>query len=134
MSDEHQETSLELSRKLVVLAAERTLSAWIRTALSLMALGFVIDRFGLILHRLPTSGAHSPLYPRMLSTWGGSILVGMGVLMTLAAGIRYLHFARGYRNQRSTTLGPSLHMGALFALLLAAFGTALIVLLTAVLP
>ncbi|MBB6183661.1 YidH family protein [Oleiagrimonas soli] len=134
MTDEHEDTSLELSRKLVVLSAERTLSSWIRTALSLMALGFVIDRFGLILHRLPSSGTHAPLYPRMLSTWGGSILVGMGVLMTLAAGIRYLHFARGYRREHRTALGPSLHMGALFALLLAAFGTALIVLLIAVLP
>ncbi len=134
MSADHEDTSLELSRKLVFLAAERTLSAWIRTALSLMALGFVIDRFGLILHRMPSEVGTSSLYPRMLSTWGGSLLVGMGVLMALAAGIRYLHFAMAYRRQRSTVLGPSLHVGALFSLGLALFGMALIVLLVAVLP
>jgi len=134
MSSDPAETTLELSRKLVVLAAERTLSAWIRTALSLMALGFVIDRFGLILHRMPSSPGSMPLYPRMLSTWSGSALVGMGVLMALAAGIRYLHFALAFRRDRSTALGPSLHIGALFALGLAVFGIVLIVLLVAVLP
>ena len=134
MSSDPAETSLELSRKLVVLAAERTLSAWIRTALSLMALGFVIDRLGLILHRMPSNLGSMPLYPRMLSTWGGSALVGMGVLMALAAGIRYLHFALAFRRDRSTALGPSLQVGALFALGLAVFGIVLIVLLIAVLP
>jgi putative membrane protein len=134
MPPEHEETSQEMSRKLVRLAAERTLSAWIRTSLSLMALGFVIDRFGLILHRLPSEAGADPLYPRMLSTWSGSVLVGMGVLMALAAGLRYLHFAIGYRREQSTDLGPSLDIGAWFALGLAAFGIALIVLLVAVLP
>jgi len=134
MPSEHEDTSLEMSRKLVRLAAERTLTSWIRTALSLMALGFVIDRFGLILHRLPSVPGSDPLYPRILSTWSGSVLVGMGVLMSLAAGLRYLHFAIGYHREQRTELGPSLHIGAWFALALAAFGIALIVLLVAVLP
>lgn len=129
-----QADTVELSRRLVCLAAERTLSAWIRTSLSLMALGFVIDRFGLILHRLPSVPGKAELYPRMLSTWGGSALVGMGVLMAVGAGIRYLHFAIGFRRQRSTELGPSLFIGAAFALALGLFGIVLIVLLVAVLP
>jgi len=33
----------------VLFAAERTLLAWNRTSLSLMAFGFVIERFGLFL-------------------------------------------------------------------------------------
>lgn len=132
-ADKH-EASLELSRKLVSLAAERTLTSWVRTALSLMTLGFVIDRFGLILHRLPSSASTSELYPRMLSTWGGSVLVGMGVLMALGAGIRYLHFAISFRKQRHTPLGSSLFVGAAFAIALGLFGIALIILLVAVLP
>ncbi len=134
MPSEPVDTALELSRKLVYLAAERTLTSWIRTALSLMALGFVIDRFGLILHQIPAPSGHAQLYPRMLSTWGGAILIGMGVLMALAAGIRYMHFALSYHRNRSTRLGTSLHLGALFALFLALFGSALIVLLVSVLP
>lgn len=133
MPSETHESTHDLSRKLVYLAAERTLSAWIRTSLSLMVLGFVIDRFGLILHRLPSVSGHVPLYPRVLSTWGGSILVGMGVLMVLSAGIRYLHFARGFQSGRPTRTGRSLYLGGLFALLLALFGIVLIILLVAVL-
>ncbi len=133
-SEEHEETSLELSRKLVSLAAERTLTSWIRTALSLMALGFVIDRFGLILHRLPSTHSGPELYPRMLSTWGGSILIALGVVMAIGAGIRYLHFAIGFRKNGSTRLGPSLFIGAAFSLALGVFGIALIILLIEVLP
>jgi putative membrane protein len=134
MPTEPNETSVDLSRKLVYLAAERTLSAWIRTALSLMALGFVIDRFGLIVHRMPSEPGHNPLHPRMLSTWGGSILVAMGALMALTAGIRYLNFARGYHRERATRTGHSIYMGSLFALLLALFGIILIIVLTTILP
>ncbi|MGA7749091.1 MAG: DUF202 domain-containing protein, partial [Gallionella sp.] len=36
----------------VFFAAERTLLAWNRTSLTLMAFGFVIERFGLFLHLL----------------------------------------------------------------------------------
>ena len=125
---------IELSRRLVYLAAERTLTSWIRTALSLMALGFVIDRFGLILHMLPDAKSHSQIYPRMLSTWGGSILIGMGVVMAVAAGVRFARFAWAYHNDSSTRVRHGIYIGAAFAAVLAAFGTALIILLTAILP
>ena len=46
-------TSMETTgRRLVYFAAERTFMAWIRVALALMALGFVIDRFGLVVRQL----------------------------------------------------------------------------------
>lgn len=125
--------SLELSRRLVYLAAERTLTSWVRTALSLMALGFVIDRFGLILHMLPNPPDGLSIYPRMLSTWGGSVLIGMGVVMALAAGVRYLRFALAYHRERSTEVRHGILTGAIFAIALAAFGVVLIVLLFAVL-
>lgn len=130
---EEQAGSQELSRRLVYLAAERTLSSWIRTALSLMALGFVIDRFGLLVHSLPLVPAHSSLYPRMLSTWAGAILIGMGVLMSLLASLRYLRFARAFHRNGSTEVRHGVMGGAIFALLLALFGVVLIVLLAAVL-
>lgn len=125
--------TLELTRRMVYLAAERTLSAWIRTALSLMTLGFVIDRFGLILHRLPAVSAAPPLWPRVLSAWGGSILIGMGVAMALAAGVRYLRFAIEYHRNGATRVRHGILIGALFSLLLALFGVVLIVLLVAIL-
>ncbi len=131
MNDERD--PVELSRRLVYLAAERTLTSWIRTALSLMALGFVIDRFGLILHMLPANQLHSEIYPRVLSTWGGSILIGMGVVMALAAGIRYARFARAFHREGVTGVRHGIYFGAAFATVLALFGAVLIVLLTAIL-
>lgn len=125
--------SQELSRRLVYLAAERTLSSWIRTALSLMALGFVIDRFGLILHRLPHADKALDLYPRIMSTWGGSVLIGMGVAMALAAGVRYLRFSLGFHYDHSTVVRHGLLVGAIFAMALAVFGAILIALLFAIL-
>ncbi|MGA9333760.1 MAG: DUF202 domain-containing protein [Rudaea sp.] len=128
----HDDETLELTRRMVYLAAERNLTSWIRTALSLMALGFVIDRFGLILHSLPVDSTGA-IYPRILSTWGGSILIGMGVIMTFAAGVRYLHFALAFRRSRDTEVHNGMYVGALFSLLLGVFGIVLIVLLTAIL-
>lgn len=129
-----RDVPFELSRRLVYLAAERTLSAWIRTALSLMALGFVIDRFGLILHRLPNGDGHMPLHPRMLSTWGGSALIGMGVVMALAAGVRYLRFALNYHRNGSTSVGHGMMAGAIFAVILGLFGLGLIIALAVLVP
>lgn len=42
----------DLNDPRVFFAAERTLMAWNRTGLTLMAFGFVLERFGLFLHML----------------------------------------------------------------------------------
>lgn len=120
---------IELSRQLVYFTAERTLAGWIRSALSLMALGFVIDRFDMVLSH-PGSFRERPTpFSHALSTWGGSALVGMGVLMVVGAGLRYLLFALDYRRDGSTDTGHGLFLGVVFAFLLGAFGVALIIML-----
>lgn len=124
---------VELARRLVYLAAERTLTSWVRTALSLMALGFVIDRFGLILNLMPDGSANPQAYRGMLSSQAGSILIGMGAAMALAAGVRYMRFAIAYHRRQSTRVRHGIVIGACFSLLLGLFGIALIVLLAAVL-
>lgn len=135
-SDDAPNESLQLTRRLVYFASERTLSAWIRTALSLMALGFVIDRFGLIVQQLPkSSAAHMAAhYPRAIWAWSGSLLIGLGALMAIAGGIRHLRFARAFHRDGSTEVRHGLSVGSVFAMLLGLLGIVLIVLLLLVLP
>ena len=128
MNDEHD--PVELSRRLVYLAAERTLTSWVRTALSMMALGFVIDRFGLVLQLLPAASRQAQTHPRAVWAWSGSILIGVGAAMALGAGARYLRFAIAYHRERITRVRHGIVIGAAFSMLLGFFGVALIVLLT----
>jgi putative membrane protein len=62
----------------VLFAAERTLLAWNRTSLALMAFGFVIERFGLFMQMFAPQQNES--LPRGLSFWIGIafILLGAG--------------------------------------------------------
>ena len=72
----------------VYFAAERTLLAWIRTALTLMGFGFVVARFGLFLRMLhpEQSGGHA------FSVVVGVTLVLLGVLTAGAAAIQHRRF------------------------------------------
>ena len=80
----------------VFFAAERTLLAWIRTAITLMALGFVVARFGLFLALL---GAQSAGFAHRIIGHRMSAVVGV-VLMLSSAGVQllalrnHLHFIR----------------------------------------
>jgi putative membrane protein len=66
----------ELNDPRVFFAAERTLLAWNRTALALMAFGFVIERFGLFGKLLAQDGP-PPLSLRA-SLWIGTIFILIG--------------------------------------------------------
>ena len=122
---------VELSRRLVYLAAERTLTSWVPRALSLIALGFVIDRFDLALEMLH-EGAADPA-SRTMSVWAGSVLIGLGAVMALAAGIRYLRFALAFHREGRTGVRHGIYLGVAFSFVLALIGLALIILLAAVL-
>jgi putative membrane protein len=66
------------------LANERTLLAWVRSGIAIMALGFVVARFGLQIRELGVQA------PRQTSTWlstgfGVAIVVCGGALVALAA-------------------------------------------------
>ena len=70
----------------VYFAAERTMLAWLRTGLTIMAFGFVIARFGLFLRILAVQvPAASPHGQSSISGILGIALVGAGTLMILAA-------------------------------------------------
>jgi inner membrane protein YidH len=78
----------------VTLAAERTLLAWIRTAVALMGFGFVVARFGVFLRELSSVG-HGPADARPgPSLWIGIALVVLGVAVNLAAAVRHVQLVR----------------------------------------
>lgn len=70
------------------LANERTLLAWVRTAVALMGLGFVVARFGLFLRQLALERA-APPEPSHASAVIGASLVGASVLLTALATLRF---------------------------------------------
>jgi putative membrane protein len=77
------------------LAAEGTFLAWVRTALALLALGFVLARFGLFLQQfnLVRPGLRVETYGRSL--WFGTVLILLGVLVSVLALVRYLRLLGG---------------------------------------
>lgn len=77
----------DLNDPRVFFAAERTLLAWTRTSLTLMAFGFVIERFGLFLHMLVQSGEDA--LGRGISFWVGLIFILMGVIVSVLATKQY---------------------------------------------
>lgn len=72
----------------VFFAAERTLMAWNRTGLALMAFGFVLERFGLFMHMLRQDPGHAG---RDLSFWIGIAFI---VLALVVIGFSTVQFRR----------------------------------------
>ena len=70
--------------------------AWVRTAIAVMAFGFVIERFDLFLQiavpQLPQRqlGAHSQMFANL----AGLAFIAIGVVMIVLAGVRFLRTAK----------------------------------------
>lgn len=78
-------------------AAERSLMAWIRTALSMIAFGFTIYKFLQALHAQSTVPVLRPNAPRNV----GLLLVGIGTFAVTVACIQHWKYLRKLRpNQR----------------------------------
>jgi putative membrane protein len=71
----------------VFFAAERTLLAWTRTSLTLMAFGFVIERFGLVMQVIaPLRVGH---LERGVSFWVGVAFVLLGAAVSALAVMQF---------------------------------------------
>jgi uncharacterized membrane protein YidH (DUF202 family) len=92
----------------------------VRVATALIALGFAVDRFGLLVAQ------HGPFGPLVdpWSSWVGLTLIGCGVATSIVSAINYRYFLRGYR-AASPGLGIPLAIG--LALLLALLGVVMAV-------
>jgi putative membrane protein len=115
----------ELNDPRVLFAAERTLLAWTRTSLTLMAFGFVIERFNLFMHMLlpqkTTGGLHGAA-----SFWLGLVFILFAAIAAIVSAIQYRTVLRGL-NKTEVPEGYMVNLGVAVNLALAALCIALIV-------
>jgi len=72
------------------LANERTFLAWIRTSVSVISLGFVVDRFGLFLRELGNAGgARQRMTPAVTSFVVGDLMMAVGGGLAILAAVRF---------------------------------------------
>jgi putative membrane protein len=82
-------------------ANERTFLAWIRTSLTIMALGFVIERLDLFLASLgPDTSASASLMAPAPEIHGLSVgLVSLALLLIVGSGYRFVDINRAIDDQ-----------------------------------
>ncbi len=81
----------------VQMAAERTMLAWIRTGLALMAFGFVVARFALIMQTL---GLTTHPFLTLSATIIGVVMVLLGIIASAGAPWHYRKYFNRIRTQR----------------------------------
>lgn len=77
----------------VYFAAERTLLAWQRTALTLITLGFVIERFGLFIRFMNLGNQIQPIH-LVIAGFVGLVLVLFGTVIALLTNIQHRQFIK----------------------------------------
>jgi putative membrane protein len=87
------------------LANERTLLAWLRTSVAMIGLGFVVAKFGLLLHELGGRNVH-----RLTQTAGNVVGVLLVLGGAIAVGLAIANFERVRRgiNRNEVAFSPLL--------------------------
>lgn len=130
--DSSQNVSLAVSDNdpRVILAAERTLLAWIRTGLAMMGFGFLVAKFGLFLQELVILQGGQPGETPRWSVWIGAAMVALGVITNLITGLEHWRYLRR-RIYVSNQFQRGYWMGIIAAVLLAVVGIIMVIYLIA---
>ena len=106
------------------MANERTLLAWIRTSLGIMAFGFVIEKFIIPLNYKNTADGHCLFDVHYYISFLGIFLVSLGAAAGLLATYR---FRKTEKQIMEDTYQPSIVADILVALLLASIGILMVI-------
>lgn len=108
----------------VFFAAERTLLAWSRTGLALIAFGFIVERAGLLLALLAPAGDASDQSPALF--WLGLGFLAAGAVVTAMSALQYRGVLKTL-NPEEVPRGYSLWLAPVTSLVVAALGMAMAV-------
>jgi putative membrane protein len=117
-------------------ANERTFLAWVRTAIAVMAFGFVIERFDLFVRALAPQSAFKQIAPhgQRFANAAGLAFIAIGVAMIVIAGFRFVGTAKAIETD-DTVPSPGERFDLALAALIALLGVSLFLYLArAVLP
>jgi len=109
----------DLNDPRVFFAAERTLLAWSRTSITVMVFGFVVERFGLLVHILLPKGGE--IIQRNISFWVGLIFILFGVTLSVLSTIQYFRVLKTLKKEE-VPQGYGLHLGVVTNIVLALLG------------
>jgi putative membrane protein len=112
-------------------ANERTFLAWVRTAIAVMAFGFLVERFDLFLQIAAPSlaGRRLPLPGERFGEITGLSLIAAGAAIVVLATIRFLRTARAVDSEELLQ-GPGSRLDLGLAALLVLLGCALFIYLS----
>ena len=117
-------------------ANERTFLAWVRTAIAVMAFGFLVERFDLFLRYLAPQSAQRQLtyHGEAFANWTGLAFILLGVATTVLAGVRFVRTAKDIETDDEVP-GPGARFDLALATLVGLLGASLFLyMMHAVLP
>jgi putative membrane protein len=117
-------------------ANERTFLAWVRTAIAVMAFGFVIERFDLFLQIAAPQMVGKQFAPhgQEFANVAGLAFIILGVAMIVVAGVRFVKTAKDIETEMNVP-SPGERFDLALALLIGLLGAALFLYMSrAVLP
>lgn len=76
-------------------ANERTYLAWVRSAIAIMAFGFLLERFDLFISFASSGAPHAQSHLHLRATeWVGLMLIVLGALIILLSSLRFLRYRK----------------------------------------
>lgn len=134
--DSHDDEPLAILQQMVALQSrvwymnvDRTLATWTRTALALIVVGAVIDRYGLLAAHARLAHVGTPLAPNPVSSIGGAAAVGLGVFVVVTAAVRHQVSRAAWTRRYGPDEGFGPWLAFPFAVMVAAVGGAVLALL-----